>query len=55
MEGGFFQTRSHVHVVHDLNDLGACTSCTVHKKDSLVVGHERTDYTCAIVYMLYSM
>ena len=55
VEGGFFQTQSHAHVVHDLNDLDACTSCTMHKEDSLVVGHERTDYICAIVRMLYSM
>ena len=55
LEGGFLQTWPHVHAVHDLNGLEACISCTVHKEDSQVVGYERTDYTYAIVRMLYSM
>ena len=41
--------------VQDLNGLDAYTSCTVHEQDSVVARHERTNYTHAIVCMLYNI
>ena len=37
-----------------LNGLDAYTLCTVHEQDSVVAKHKRTNYTYAIVHMLYS-
>ena len=42
------------YVVHYLNGLNAYTLCTVLEQDSVVVRHERTNYTCAIARMLYT-
>ena len=41
-------------VVHDLNNLDAYTLCIEYEQDSVVARHERTNYTHAIVCMLYS-
>ena len=47
------------YIVNDdqlyLNGLDVYTLCTVHEQDLLVVRNERTNYTCAIVGVLYSM
>ena len=47
------------YVVHDnqlyLNSLDACVLCTVYEQDSVVVRHERTNYTSIIAVVLYSM
>ena len=41
-------------IVHDLNGLDAYTSCTVHKQDSVVLRHKRTNYTRTSACALYS-
>ena len=47
------------YIVYDdqlyLNNLNACTSCTVHQQDSVVVRHKSTNYIHVIACMLYSM
>ena len=42
------------YVVHDLNGLDAYTLCAMHEQESVVARHERTNYTYAIVRVLYS-
>ena len=32
------------YIIHDLNSLDAYTLCTVHKQDSVVARHKRTNY-----------
>ena len=43
-----------IHIVHDLNSLGAYAACTVHEQNSMVARHERTNYTHAVACVLYS-
>ena len=42
-----------MYVVRDLNGFDAYNLCTVHEQESMVVRHERTNYTHAIAHMLY--
>ena len=44
-----------MYVVHDLGVLDAYTACTVHKLDSVVVKHKKTNYTCVTARVLYSI
>ena len=43
-----------MYAVHDLNDMGAYTLCTVHEQDLVVARDERKNYTHVVAYVLYS-
>ena len=43
-----------MYVVHDLNGLDTYTLCIIHKQDSVMIKHERANYTSTIACVLHS-